>query len=168
MTTLLQCIFQQCASAFKILTVLGFLKLDILVTTFFAVYNFGNTSVMTIIIFFKMFKIWWRFYKCLKRLSKFSSFWDNCILIGCAEHSLLARENTSHSEAISWKTVWRFEILLRQTFSNWIYFRVTKTYDNTTAGIFQQCSAAFNISTVLRCTERRVFRHWGNSVFHTL
>ena len=40
--------------------------------------NFGNTLPMTIILFFKKFKIWCRFQKCKKKLRKsFPSFWKN-------------------------------------------------------------------------------------------
>ena len=47
----------------------GFLA--IYVTTLLAVYNFGNTSAIKAIFFFKMFKIWRRFQKFWKKLRKF-------------------------------------------------------------------------------------------------
>ena len=53
----------------------------------FTVPNLGNTLAMTIILFFKMFKIWRRFQKWIKKLRKMFCFWDNCIWIGSCKFS---------------------------------------------------------------------------------
>ena len=53
--------------------------LDIDVTMFFGVRNFGNTSAMRVIFFLKMFQIYTRFVKCRKKFTKSFFFPDNCI-----------------------------------------------------------------------------------------
>ena len=89
--------FQHYLIPFPICLSKGLLKcnfLDIYLTTFFGIRNLRNTSVMRVILFFKVFKILSTFQNCKKRLRKrFFFFLDNCIWIGCLTLSLLRREN---------------------------------------------------------------------------
>ena len=56
-------------------------------TKIFRVCNFGNTLVMTIILFLKRFKIWCRFQKWNQKSEKVFCFSDNCIWIGSCKFS---------------------------------------------------------------------------------
>ena len=56
-----------------------FLESDL--TKFLTVCYFGNILAMTMIIFKKIFKIWWKFKKNNKKLGKSFRFQDNCVWI---------------------------------------------------------------------------------------
>ena len=65
--------FQHYLIPFSICLSKGLLKcnfLDIYLTTFFGIRNLRNTSVMRVILFFKVFKILSTFQNCKKRLRK--------------------------------------------------------------------------------------------------
>ena len=110
----------------------GFLA--IYVTTLLAVYNFGNTSAMKGHLFFHNVQNLMLISEILKEIQKiFFCFGDNSPWIGSAKHSILPRENTCHRESTCYQRVSRFQILLRQNFSNRSYFKVTKNYVRTTA-----------------------------------
>ena len=66
--------------------------LDIYLTTFFGIRNFGNRSVMRVIFFFKVAKFYLHFKNAEKYSHKAFCFLDNCIWIGCVKLSLLRRE----------------------------------------------------------------------------
>ena len=61
-------------------------------------------------------------------LENILGFGDNCVWIGCLKHLLLSRENTCHHESRMYQIVSKFQILLRQNFSNWSYFGVMEKY----------------------------------------
>ena len=67
--------------------------LDIYLTTYFRVSNFGNRLAMWVMSFSKIFKIYSKFKKCKKKNRKkvFCSS-DDSIWIGCVKLSLLRRE----------------------------------------------------------------------------
>ena len=144
----------------------GFLA--IYVTTLLAVYNFGNTSAIKAIFFFKMFKIWRRFQKFWKKLRKIFFFGDNSLWIGSVKHSLLPRENTCHRESTCYQRVSRFQILLRQNFSNRNYFKVTKTMSKLLPSRFGQCFGPFNMLTLQKCSDAGFFRNLSNHAFCSL
>ena len=56
-------------------------------TKIFRVCNFGYKLAVTIILFFKKFKIWCRFQKWNKKVSKIFRLTDSCILIGSGKFS---------------------------------------------------------------------------------
>ena len=78
-----------CSLSISVLT-WGFLGVS--VTPLFAIYNFRNKWLLRIILFPKVFKVLWGFWKWRKKLENLFSFEDNCIWIGCVKHSLLLRE----------------------------------------------------------------------------
>ena len=53
----------------------------------FTIFNFGNTLAMSIMFYFKMFKIWCRIKKWNKKLRKIFGFADNCIWIQSCKFS---------------------------------------------------------------------------------
>ena len=67
--------------------------LDIYLTTFFGICNFGNTLAMRVIFSWKCSKFYRHFKNAEKNSEKAFSFLDNCIWIGCVNLSLLGREN---------------------------------------------------------------------------
>ena len=67
--------------------------LDIYLTTFFGIRNFGNTSAMRVTFLVKVFKILSTLQKCRKTLEKAFCFLDNYIWIGFVNFSLLRRES---------------------------------------------------------------------------
>ena len=70
-----------------LMPVLKRLFLERRLSKIFRVCNFGNTLTITIILLFKMFKIWWRFQKCNKNLEKLFRFSDYCIWSGSCNFS---------------------------------------------------------------------------------
>ena len=105
--------------------------LGIYVTTLLAVYNFGSKSCMRLMFFFKMFKMFRNGEQNLENWENTLGFRDNCTLVDYVKGSHLSRESTCHREFISYQTVSTFQILLRQNFSNWSYFKVMKQYPKT-------------------------------------
>ena len=67
-------------------------------------------------LFLGLFKTWCRFQKWCKQFRKSFSFLDNCFWIRCCEFSLLRSEYLL--SAVNVLTVLRFQVLLRETFSN--------------------------------------------------
>ena len=57
---------------------------------------------------------------------------------------------------------------LRENFSKLSSFRLSKNMTTLLPSIFHQCSAAFNILTVVGCTKTGLFRQLGNHVFRSL
>ena len=123
----------------------GLLKRDLLeidLTTSFLVRNFGNTSAMRIIFFWKCRKFNGDF-KNPKYLEKVFCFRDKSISIGCVKFSLLRKEyfllvvNLLTRREYLLSVVNIFSISVRETFSNSIAFTVINKY------------AAVHISTVL-------------------
>ena len=55
---------------------------------------------MRAIFVFKMFKIWYKFQKCRKKLGKKFVFLDNCIWIGLVKLPLLGREYLSSAVTV--------------------------------------------------------------------
>ena len=103
--------------------------LDIYLTTFFAKRDFGKTSAMRGIFFWKCGKFYLHFKNAAENSEKAFCFLDNCIWIGCLNLSLLRRETCDRQSMCS-QTVRRFSILLRETFSNSITFIVINRYAN--------------------------------------
>ena len=68
---------------------------DIDLITFFGVRNLGDTSVLRVILFLKMFKFNVNIRNGEKNRGKVLYFWDNCIWIGCIKLSLFRREYLS-------------------------------------------------------------------------
>ena len=143
---MLSCRFQQCLRLFTVMLFsIGLLKrdfFDICLTTYFAVSNFGNTSAMGVIFYFKMFKIQSTFKKCRKKLieKKFFCFLDNCIWICWIKLSLLRREYLSSAV-----------IKLTNSLKNLHITRRGETFSNSTSFIFinKYCKGAVvQISTV--------------------
>ena len=100
----------------------------------FGVYNFGSKSTMGLIFLCQKFsKVDVDFRNGEQHSENTLGFADNCTFIGIVEHSLLPRENTCYPEPISYQKVSRFQILLRQNFSNWSYIKVIKKFDKTAA-----------------------------------
>ena len=84
--------FQQCLGTFTILLVEASSETGLsrhLSDYVFGIRQFENTKSVSVIFFFKMFKIYCRFQKCSKNWAKVFSFWDNCIWIGIVKLSLL-------------------------------------------------------------------------------
>ena len=123
----------------------GLLKRDLLeidLTTSFLVRNFGNTSAMRIIFFWKCRKFNGDF-KNPEYLEKVFCFRDKSISTGCVKFSLLRKEyfllvvNLLTRREYLLSVVNIFSISVRETFSNSIAFTVINKY------------AAVHISTVL-------------------
>ena len=57
------------------------------------------------------------------------SFRENCIWIHFVKLALLPRQNACHHQSICSETVSRFQILLRQNFSNWSFFKLIEKFD---------------------------------------
>ena len=87
-----------CSLSISVLT-WGFLGVS--VTPLFAIYNFRNKWLLRIILFPKVFKVLWGFWKWRKKLENLFSFEDNCIWIGCVKHSLLLREREYLSSVVN-------------------------------------------------------------------
>ena len=66
--------------------------LDIYLTTYFGVRNFGNASAMKVSIFWKYSKFNLDLKNPPKNWEKAFCFWDNCIWICCVKVPLLTRE----------------------------------------------------------------------------
>ena len=82
MVTLLSFKLQQCLGPFTILPVKGSTEsglLDIYITTFFGVFNFGNTSAMSVIFFQKCPKFNVDCHNAKANSEKKFCFRDNCI-----------------------------------------------------------------------------------------
>ena len=95
MLKVLWCWFQQCFGTFTILLVKGSSETGgfrLLSDEVFGVPNSGNTKSMTVIFYFKLFKIYCRFQKSRKKLRKRFCFWDNCISIGIVKLCLLRKQ----------------------------------------------------------------------------
>ena len=84
-------------------------------TKSFTVCNFRNKVAMTIIFFFKMFKIWCRFQKWIKKIENFFGFKDHWIWVGDNKFSKSPQEYFS-LQSICYETSPRFDISLREIF----------------------------------------------------
>ena len=136
---------EECFDAFTMLLLEGSTQTGLFrhfVTKFFGVRKFKNGSPVKVIFFFwKILKIEPRFPKCNKEMRK--CFFVSQIIssedvtINC----LYKGENTCSRQLMSWQTVLRFYISLRETFPNWIAFTVILKFDK---------SAFVQISTVFR------------------
>ena len=130
--------FQQYLVPFTILLVEGSyetgLLLDIYLTTFFGVCNFGNTTAMRVIFFKKCSKFNIDFDNALKNSEKRFCFWDNWIWIGCVNLSLLTKKYLWPTVNVL-ETVLRILISPRETFSNSLTFTVINKYGK--AGVAQ-------------------------------
>ena len=87
---------QQCFDPYSILSVWGSSETRLfrqLSNRIFRSRDSRKTSAMRVILFWKMFKIYYRFGKCKKKTNwdKVFCFWDNCIWIRSAKLSLLGR-----------------------------------------------------------------------------
>ena len=69
--------------------------LEICLTTFFGVRNFGSTLAMTLIFFWKCSCVKIVFKIVETNSEKVFCYWDNCIWIGCLKFSRLSREYLS-------------------------------------------------------------------------
>ena len=67
--------------------------LDIYLTTFLGIHNFGNTSAMRVNFFWKCSKFYLNFKNAEDNSDKSICFWNNCIWIASVNLSLLRREN---------------------------------------------------------------------------
>ena len=89
---------QQCLNKFTMLSVKGSFEtdsLDIYLTTFSGVHNFGNISAMRVIFFWKCSKFKVDFENLRKNPEKAFCFWDNYVRNGCVKLSVLRREYLS-------------------------------------------------------------------------
>ena len=100
---------------------------DIYLTTFFGIINFGNTSAMRVIFFWNCWKLYLNFKNAEHNWEKAFLFLHNCIWIGRVNLSLLRRENLWPATKCSQK-VRGFCILLRGTSSNSIAFPLINKY----------------------------------------
>ena len=82
--------------------------LEIDLTMFFEIRNFGNIWAMRVIFFLKTFKLKLDFKNPKKNQEKVFCFWDNCIWICCVKLSLLRREYLPSTLSVLGKS---FEIL---------------------------------------------------------
>ena len=88
----LWCRIQQSLSTFTILLLKASSETELfrhLSEYLFRVRNFEKKKSMRVIIWFKMFKIGFRFQKRGEKLEKVFCFWDNCIWIVIVKFSLL-------------------------------------------------------------------------------
>ena len=69
--------------------------LEIYLTTFYGVRNFGNTPTMKVIFFWKCSEFNENLRNAEKNWEKVFSFWDTSILIGCIKLPPLRREYLS-------------------------------------------------------------------------
>ena len=110
--------FEQCLRAFTMLLLQGYCEIALFRYFLdFGVRNFWNTLAMRFIMFWK-FSIFNLDIKTAENKSEnVFCFWYNYIWIGCVKLSLLRREYFSSAVNVL-KTVLRFFISLRVTFSN--------------------------------------------------
>ena len=117
--------------------------LDIYLTTLFGVRKFKNTSAMRLIYFLKMFKIEPRFWKC-KEISGNNFFVSEIIATeDVAVNCLYKWVNTCDRQLMSWQTLLKFCISLRETSPNWIVFAVSIKFDK---GAVVQISTVFGLA----------------------
>ena len=117
--------------------------LDIYLTTLFGVRKFKNTSAMRLIYFLKMFKIEPRFRKC-KEISGNNFFVSEIIATeDVAVNCLYKWVNTCYRQLMSWQTLLKFCISLRETSPNWIVFAVSIKFDK---GAVVQISTVFGLA----------------------
>ena len=120
---------------------MGPLKRDVednYLTTPFGVRNFGNTSTLRFIFFWKCSKFNTNFKNAKTNWEKVCCFWDKCIWVGCVKLSLLRKEHMSLAVNLLTNCL-KICIYLAETFSNSITF----------TGINKYCkSAAVEIETV--------------------
>ena len=105
-----------------------------------------------------MFKIWFRF-----QISRIC-FLDNCSWIGCGKFFLLRREYFPSTVNVLTNTH-RISEPLTLTFSNTIFAKVIKQYDGSAVVHFFRL---FNMLTVPRYCERRLFKYLTNHIFRSL
>ena len=97
----------------------------------FTIFNFGNTLAMSIMFYFKMFKLSCRFQKWNKKLRKIFFFADNCICIGrCKfpQHST----GCLPSAVNVFTSIPRFHLTLGETYSKSTCLRMIKEHDKST------------------------------------
>ena len=100
-------------------------------TKFFTFCNFRNKVGLAIIFFFKMFKIWYRFQKWIKKKwEKIVGFKDNYISIGEKKFTQSRTGYLSLAVNVLRNTL-RFHISLREIFSKSRSPRVMKKYDES-------------------------------------
>ena len=91
--------------------------LNIYLTTFLKVRNFGNTLAMSAIFFFSICsKFNLDFKNAKKNSEKFFCFWDNCIWVGCLKHSLLKTEDMPRAVNVLTNSLKSFRINKRHFF----------------------------------------------------
>ena len=83
-------------------------------------------------LFFKMFKMLYIFRICSQKLIKFFCFKQNCNWIGCWKWPITKR-------ILATRTVLRFQISLKRTFSKSIFAKVMKQYDVSLLVPFSDC-----------------------------
>ena len=92
--------------------------------------NFRNKVAMTIIFFFKMFKIWFRFQKWNKRMKKAFGFKDNCNWIG--DDKFWQSRTGYLSLAVNvLRNTPKIQHITKGDVSKWVSLRVMKKYDES-------------------------------------
>ena len=134
-------------------------------TKFFTVCNFGNILAMTIILFFKMFKIFCRLQKWNKQL--IFCFSDNCICIGNCKFS---QSSTGYlPSAVNELTkTWK---ILRNT--RWGIFQINFSQNDAKHRInvllwrLRKVLGHFHMLTVNACYETGVSTEWSDKNSHS-
>ena len=138
--------FQQYFGSLIMLLAKGPLNLhfwDIYLTTLFWVCKSKNTSAMRVIYFLKMLKTEPRFRKC-KEISGNNFFVSEIIATeDVAVNCLYKWVNTCDRQLMSWQTLLKFCISLRETSPNWIVFTVSIKFDK---GAVVQISTVFGLA----------------------
>ena len=140
--------------------------LEICLTTFFGVCNFGNTSAMRVVFFFENDKNLICISKMQKQIRKMLSFWDNCIWIGCLKLCLLKRKYLPSAVSVL-RNIVNTRVSLREIFSNFTTFTLINKYSR---GGVVQISTLFGriyiwFSEV--CSERGLFTDLIDHVFRS-
>ena len=146
----LTCVFRNCPLKEEFL--------EIWLTTFFGLRNFGNTSARTVIFLWKCLKFNLAFKIEETNWENVFCFWDYCIWTGGVELSLLRREYLSSTGNILTNILKTLHIT-REIFSNWINLTVINKYGK---GRVVQISTVFRPPYMLR-----LFRDLMNNVFRS-
>ena len=117
----------------------------------------------------KYFEFYADFLNAEKNWTNIFSFWDNCIWIGSVTHSFLLRENTFRWVWICYKTVWRFQILLKEYFFELNFLAEwSKNMTKILLCRFKPCFGPFNMLAAHKRADTRLFRHLSNRAFCSL
>ena len=136
--------YQQCLGTFTMLLLEGSSEAGLFINSpdyVFVGRNFGNTKSTSVIFFSKYLKFNLDCKNLAENWKNVFCCWDNCIWIGSVKLSLIKTGYFSSAANVLLKTLPKFSMWIKETFSNSIDLAGTNKYDK---------SSVTQISKVLR------------------